>query len=307
MINILLSNSRLYNRRLDINCLNMKKDTPLDVLLKAPRSSGRKKCKKVLCGAGGKRAKELSQAPATTHPKNTWWAHADWLNETKSALMVVAILIATMAYQAGLNPPGGVWQDDYPPFLAPGDDKTKLDQWSVDNKDYIEDKRHVAGEAVMSSERPFKYLLFSIFNVIALLSSASIILLLVSGFNLKRRGLMWALMITMWISIGSMAGSYAVSSYYLTNYYAPIHANIKNVSLYVISICAVLALTGPLVTAHLVRLVIRLRKKFKARTGSENKDGLVIRLGKKFKTRASLENRDGGAFQMSVDPSTPTP
>ncbi|KAK4388711.1 hypothetical protein Sango_2208100 [Sesamum angolense] len=36
----------------------------------------------------------------------------DWLEKKRSALMVVASLIATMAFQVGVNPPSGVWQDD---------------------------------------------------------------------------------------------------------------------------------------------------------------------------------------------------
>uniref|UniRef100_A0A803NCF1 PGG domain-containing protein n=1 Tax=Chenopodium quinoa TaxID=63459 RepID=A0A803NCF1_CHEQI len=35
-----------------------------------------------------------------------------WLEDQRTSLMVVASLIATMAFQAGINPPGGVWQDD---------------------------------------------------------------------------------------------------------------------------------------------------------------------------------------------------
>uniref|UniRef100_A0A803NCE9 PGG domain-containing protein n=1 Tax=Chenopodium quinoa TaxID=63459 RepID=A0A803NCE9_CHEQI len=34
-----------------------------------------------------------------------------WLEEHRTSLMVVASLIATMAFQVGINPPGGVWQD----------------------------------------------------------------------------------------------------------------------------------------------------------------------------------------------------
>ncbi|KAI7988411.1 Ankyrin repeat-containing protein BDA1 [Camellia lanceoleosa] len=37
-----------------------------------------------------------------------------WLAKKRDALMVVASLLATMAFQAVVNPPGGVWQDDKP-------------------------------------------------------------------------------------------------------------------------------------------------------------------------------------------------
>ncbi|RWR94511.1 ankyrin repeat-containing protein NPR4-like protein [Cinnamomum micranthum f. kanehirae] len=280
----------LSNRRLDINCLNIKKYTPLDALVKAPRRSGFKKCKRILCGAGGKRAKEISQALAVNHPKSTWQAHANWLNETKSSLMVVAILIATVTYQAALNPPGGVWQDNYPPRLSPGDNITAIRQWYADYETYIERNSHVVGESVMSSDLSFGYLTFSFFNLISLFQSLSIILLLISGFNLKRRGLMWVLMISMWISIGSMAVSYTICFLCLTNSYAWDNARIDNVEVppftYVIVTCAALTLIGPLVIAHLVRLVIRHRKKSR-----------ILKFGRSIGT----ENREGAAIQVSVD------
>ncbi|KAJ8619332.1 hypothetical protein MRB53_027861 [Persea americana] len=273
----------LDNRRLEIGCLNMKKYTPLDAQLKAPRRSGYTKCKKILLGAGAKRAKELTQALATTHPKNTWKAHANWLNGIKSTLMVVAILIVTVTFQAAFNPPGGVWQDDYPPLLSPGEDKTKIDQWHADNKDYIRKNEHFAGEAVMSSESPSIYLLFCVFNLISLLSSAGIILLLTSGYNLKRRALMWVLMIAVWISTVSIGISYVSCLYYLTNQYALAYVRLQygsdSATAHVISMVAALALIGPLVTAYLVRLAIRLYKKLKRRAGSAgNRDGAAIQV-----------------------------
>ncbi|CAA2998862.1 ankyrin repeat-containing BDA1-like [Olea europaea subsp. europaea] len=37
----------------------------------------------------------------------------DWLEKKRIVLMVVASLVATMAFQVGVNPPTGVWQDTY--------------------------------------------------------------------------------------------------------------------------------------------------------------------------------------------------
>ncbi|CAA2995913.1 Hypothetical predicted protein [Olea europaea subsp. europaea] len=56
-----------------------------------------------------------------------------WLTKKRDAIMVVAILIATMAFQAGVTPPAGVWQDD-----------------ATDNS-------HKAGEAIMAHIHPIAY------------------------------------------------------------------------------------------------------------------------------------------------------
>ncbi|XP_048329819.2 uncharacterized protein LOC125422402 [Ziziphus jujuba] len=50
-----------------------------------------------------------------------WWSKfigylktydVDWIKDRSGALMIVVILIATMTFQAALNPPGGVWQQN---------------------------------------------------------------------------------------------------------------------------------------------------------------------------------------------------
>ena len=67
----------------------------------------------------------------------------------ESPLLIFAILVATMTYQAAFNPPGGVWQDDYPPS---GPEK------SADNlRQY-----HKAGEAILSYEKPLYYYMFQL-------------------------------------------------------------------------------------------------------------------------------------------------
>ncbi|WJZ97739.1 hypothetical protein VitviT2T_016320 [Vitis vinifera] len=69
--------------------------------------------------------------------------------------MITAGVIAAMAYQAGLNPPGGNWQDDK--------------------------SGYVAGTSIMGDYYPSSYHLFWIYNTVALVTSLSTIFLLISG------------------------------------------------------------------------------------------------------------------------------
>ncbi|KAL2545079.1 Ankyrin repeat-containing protein ITN1 [Forsythia ovata] len=110
-----------------------------------------------------------------------------WLAKKRDAIMVVAILIATTAFQAGVTPPGGVWQDN------------------------AKDNSHKAGEAVMAHIHPKAYKNFIRANTIAFVSSLSTILLLISGLPFRRRLLMWSLMVIMWLTVTSTAVTYALS------------------------------------------------------------------------------------------------
>ncbi|KAL7103671.1 hypothetical protein ACP275_08G194200 [Erythranthe tilingii] len=109
-----------------------------------------------------------------------------WITEKRDIAMVVAILIATMAFQAGLSPPSGVWQEDSTQDSSPP---------------------RVAGESVMAYRHPRAYKSFVWANTIAFDSSLCIILLLVSG----RKLVMWILMVIMWSTVTSIVVTYGMS------------------------------------------------------------------------------------------------
>ncbi|XP_073157707.1 uncharacterized protein [Henckelia pumila] len=118
-----------------------------------------------------------------------------WLTKKRDSIMVVAILIATMAFQAGVSPPGGLWQDNL----------------TQDSQGNSLPNPHYAGESVMSYNHPKYFRNFIRVNTVAFVSSLSIILLLISGLPFKRRLFMWFLMVTMWLTVTSVAVTYGVA------------------------------------------------------------------------------------------------
>lgn len=116
----------------------------------------------------------------------------EWISKRRDALMVVASLIATMAFQSGLNPPGGLWQED------------------------SHDQKHEAGQAIMASKYPTYYSYYLSFNTTGFIASLSIILLLITGLPFKRRFFMWLLTVIMGVAITSMALTYSESIFIFT-------------------------------------------------------------------------------------------
>ena len=160
----------------------------------------------------------------------------EWLSKKQAALMVVASLIATMAFQAGVSPPGGVWQDNLPDNLP--DNSTDP---------------HRAGEAVMAYNYPNSYPLFLHANTIGFVASLSTILFLVTGLPFKKKLFMWIMVLIMWLTVTSMAFTYAFSITVITP--KKDRGPLSNaISIGVIVWCGVMAV---LLAAHTIRLLDR--------------------------------------------------
>ncbi|KAG5563871.1 hypothetical protein RHGRI_000160 [Rhododendron griersonianum] len=101
-------------------------------------------------------------------------------------VMVVSSLFATMAFHVGVNPPGGVWQDNF--------------------------KGHIAGKAMLAYEYPNSYACFMFFNTVGFLLSLFLILsILATAVPVTRnpRGLL--LPVISWLTIMTTAFTYTYS------------------------------------------------------------------------------------------------
>ncbi|KDP28883.1 hypothetical protein JCGZ_14654 [Jatropha curcas] len=144
-------------------------------------------------------------------------------NETQNALMVVAVLIATVTYQAILSPPSGFYSAES--RRSP----------TINN---IQRRTILPGEALMATD-PQVFALFTVFNAIGFFASLAMISLLTSGFPL-RAGLRLAIL--------SMTATYVIAVVYM----APTEMKTVNI---------VVWLMGLLVVGEFARFLIWLLKK----------------------------------------------
>ncbi|PSS17575.1 Ankyrin repeat-containing protein [Actinidia chinensis var. chinensis] len=207
----------LARTAIEVNARNVNGLTALDVLSISPRDLRDIEIKECLQGHGTMTRfnsvpsnivnGEIEEVPSISTRKNLQGGssikqqpnkhkHTDWLGRKRNALMVVASLIATVAFQAAISPPGGVWQNDFD-----GDSSQKS---------------HEAGKSVMARNIPKAYGQFMIFDTIAFLASLSIILLQISGLPIKRRRWMWSQMVTMWIAITALTITYFLALIHMT-------------------------------------------------------------------------------------------
>ncbi|KAL6344601.1 hypothetical protein AAG906_002506 [Vitis piasezkii] len=148
-----------------------------------------------------------------------------WLTRKRDALMVVASLIATMAFQAAVNPPGGAWQDNS----------------TQNSQDTQAGKSHAAGtgKAIMA-------------DITTQRVSLSIILMLITGLPFTHRLFMWMLTVVVWVAITSMALTYRTAMAFLTPGSA--EAAVTNIIVVGVAVwCGVMALV---LVGHTIRLLV---------------------------------------------------
>lgn len=200
------------NTRIEVNAINGNGFTALDILAQSQRNIKDFDISECLRSAGALRTIDASSStppPHTTPPAGNsvlrFASHnphhikrndtkknvpENWLTRKRESLMVVASLIATTAFQAGINPPGGVWQDD----TSGGS----------------------AGRSIMATKDQNRYKWFLYLNTGGFIASLSIILMLITGLPFKRKFFMWILTVVMLVTITTMALSYRESVLYLT-------------------------------------------------------------------------------------------
>ncbi|XXG71089.1 hypothetical protein AAC387_Pa07g0421 [Persea americana] len=202
---LLIKKKKGLDLNLNLNAVNMDGFTPLDVSVIYTSGIGFVgwKIHFFLSYAGATRTRFI--LPPKVAERWLDGHHGSWFFE---AMLVLAILMVTVAFQAGLNPPGGVWQD--------------TGYHNATSNPTSGQVHHFAGESVMSYVNPRSYTLFYRSNNLTLLTSMLVIqtLLIRCFFNSWIFNVIPIILTT--ISLMAMSATYTNSLSFISSDDTPI-------------------------------------------------------------------------------------
>lgn len=183
------------SRTFEVNAMNKMGLSALDMLVMFPSEAGDREIYEKLIEAGAQRGRDVgttnverntststgqerakeSQSHKEVVKYFTFKKHRDSPSEARSALLVVASLVATATFQASLTPPGGTWQDSLIPAVS--QNRTSV---TATNQ-----QAHIAGQSIMGTFNGVAFTLFVFFNTIGFSVSLSMLNILTLGFPLR--------------------------------------------------------------------------------------------------------------------------
>ncbi|KAI3739028.1 hypothetical protein L2E82_29385 [Cichorium intybus] len=194
-----LLNGEVTKETMELNSLNKRGLTPLDMLLMFQSEAGDQEIDEILIQAGALNSENLHSLTYTDverpshpdrrhgNPRSPAKKLLDYFKynnlkdsptKVRNTLLVIVILITTATYQPALSPPGGAWQDDSIP-------STGNNTISSTTNNTTATKPHTAGKAIMGTKNPIAYSIFLFANSVGFYTSIHMIHVLTAAFPLQ--------------------------------------------------------------------------------------------------------------------------
>ncbi|EAZ00608.1 hypothetical protein OsI_22630 [Oryza sativa Indica Group] len=137
----------------------------------------------VMAGTPGLPRMTPTESTMVVHRQHSSEAHANPLNNGRSMILLLATLTATVTYQAGLEPPGGVWRDN--------------------------EGGHNGGDLILLATHAIRYKVFFYCNSAAFVASIIVVIILQSKDLVNRYALHAAII----LDLMGLMGAYAAGSW----------------------------------------------------------------------------------------------
>ena len=145
---------------------------------------------------------------ATNLLRSTFESEVYWFVECKETLILVTTVIASMSFQAAINPPGGVFQDVNTNYTDPVSPCTLYHR--SDNSSTV----ICPGDSLLAIRNP-QFFDFQFYNGLAFVSTFSLTLLLIAGFPARDKVAMWLTTIVLFLSLFSLGKSFSLTQIWL--------------------------------------------------------------------------------------------